>query len=102
MTSHRKPTSGFWITVALVAGVIYIASFWPVCWLAGTEKFEPYGLTARTYYPLVWLVADGPSPIAAVGQQILRWNGKAFFGFQRLASYHDLFKRRSNLDRSAN
>jgi hypothetical protein len=34
MTSARKPTAGFWMTVALVAVVVgYPLSFGPACWI---------------------------------------------------------------------
>ena len=33
MTDRNKPTAGFWITVALVAVLVYPLSFGPACWI---------------------------------------------------------------------
>ncbi len=30
---HKKPTAGFWITVALIAVLVYPISFGPACWI---------------------------------------------------------------------
>ncbi len=35
MTFHRRPAAGFWITVAVVAVLVYVASFGPWCYAKG-------------------------------------------------------------------
>src|SRR5258708_4542836 len=56
MTSDRKkPTAGFWITVALVAVLVagYPLSFGPACWKASRNLNDDS--VARIYFPIGWL-----------------------------------------------
>jgi hypothetical protein len=39
VTSPRKPTAGFWITVALVAVLAYPLSMGPACWISSYTNF---------------------------------------------------------------
>jgi hypothetical protein len=51
----RKPTAGFWITVALVVVLIgYPLSLGPACWLAGTNE-TAMDVIPNVYYPILWL-----------------------------------------------
>jgi hypothetical protein len=55
MTSdHKKPTAGFWITVALVAVLAYPISFGPAC------RLLPRSYITAFYRPCVSLALDGP------------------------------------------
>jgi hypothetical protein len=66
MTSDRKkPSAGFWITVALVAVLIgYPLSYGPVVWLDNTfgvpKSIQP--AVGYFYFPLGWLDDNGPQP----------------------------------------
>jgi hypothetical protein len=52
MTSPRKPTAGFWITVALVAVLVgYPLSFGPACWMSSRLKADTLNLSA-IYRPI--------------------------------------------------
>jgi hypothetical protein len=55
MTSDRKkPTAGFWITVAMLAVLGYPLSFGPACWLYNWKAV--CGSTIPiAYYPIIWL-----------------------------------------------
>jgi hypothetical protein len=61
MTLRKKPTAGFWITVALVAVLVgYPLSFGPACWISG--RLQPSGrFVSVAYRPIlrIWIV--GPA-----------------------------------------
>ena len=65
MTSDRKkPTAGFWITVALVAVLVgYPLSFGPACWILTHQKLlsKTRNAVEAPYVPLFQLLRDGPS-----------------------------------------
>jgi hypothetical protein len=65
---HKKPTAGFWITVALVAVLVgYPLSFGPACWLTRREVL-PFRPTAHFYGPIIEVASTGPGWIrVAVG-----------------------------------
>jgi hypothetical protein len=66
MTDRKKPTAGFWITVALVAVlVLYPLSFGPACWLARREMLE-IPAVAHLYGPIVEYAFAGPKLIRRV------------------------------------
>ncbi len=72
MTSDcKKPTTGFWIAVALVAVlVLYVLGFGPVAahWRSGIKS----GLTTRlirVYAPMFWVLQKSPEPFRSA----LRW-----------------------------
>src|SRR5689334_8238648 len=79
MNSDRKPTAGFWITVALVAVLVgYPLSFGPACWLArnGAMRFKT---AARAYKPLIQAVGFLP----ASARQLVDWySGPAPMGYE--------------------
>ncbi len=55
MTSDRKkPAAGFWITVALVAVLVYVVSFGPACWIASRTRTDDAKLFAIAYKPMWW------------------------------------------------
>ena len=63
MTDRKKPSAGFWITVALVAVLVgYPLSFGPACWLVRREKLSRQA-TARIYNPLLWVIFNRHNPI---------------------------------------
>ena len=63
MISSRKPTAGFWITVALVAVLVgYPLSFGPACWWLSSP-------TPVTFNPHRAMIVYWPLGAAA------RWNG---------------------------
>jgi hypothetical protein len=57
----------FWITVAVILPLLYIASLGPACWLVGDLK-NPDDVASDAvpvvYYPLLWLARITRSPIA--------------------------------------
>jgi hypothetical protein len=56
MTSHRKPTLAFWLTVAVVGlPILYIASFGPACWVTA-RAHDP----VRSPRPPRWMVIYWP------------------------------------------
>jgi hypothetical protein len=58
MTSPRKPTAGFWITVALVAVLVgYPLSFGPACWSCSRM---PQWQLPRAYWPVGWICSTCP------------------------------------------
>jgi hypothetical protein len=79
--SPRKPTAGFWITVALVAVLVgYPLSIGPACWrLATTDdlsvpmfadssspvptSYEHPCVAPILYWPLGWAADKGPQPL---------------------------------------
>ena len=68
----RKPTAGFWITVALVAVVVgYPLSVGPVA-LLEKHKLIPQWLDAaenQFYAPMEWVFLEGPQPM----RDALKW-----------------------------
>ncbi len=66
MTDCKKPTSGFWITVALV-GVLaaYPLSFGPAVWLTGRRYFRESTVTSF-YWPVLWSTAHAQALEKAV------------------------------------
>ncbi len=55
-SSRKKPTAGFWITVALVAVLVgYPLSFGPACWwFAESEEFPAHEVSI-IYLPFGWI-----------------------------------------------
>jgi hypothetical protein len=52
MTDRKRPTVGFWITVALVAVLVgYPLSFGPACWLTDRD-YLPERLFKEIYRPM--------------------------------------------------
>jgi len=59
MTSSRKPTAGFWITVALLAVLVgYPLSWGPAWWLVATVRIS-LPMKKQLYTCLVSCVAGG-------------------------------------------
>jgi hypothetical protein len=62
MTSPRKPTAGFWITVALVALLAYPISFGPACWIS--SRVQPSGrIVSMIYRPIILAWWEAPAPV---------------------------------------
>jgi hypothetical protein len=61
MTSDRKkPTAGFWITVALATVLVgYPLSFGPACWLVSRAAWLQPAFE-KAFWPLVWLANRSP------------------------------------------
>jgi len=60
MTSPRKPTAGFWITVALVAVLVgYPLSFGPACWITSWCNLDGRWILVM-YRPVIWLAETAP------------------------------------------
>jgi hypothetical protein len=60
--STRRPTSAFWITVAVVLlPVLYLLSFGPVCWKLNHGD----NWMLRAYAPLARLASNGPRVISS-------------------------------------
>lgn len=64
MSQERRPSLGFWTTVAVVAApLVYIMSFGVACWLV-TREVLPARPTARVYRPLVRAATSQFRPVA--------------------------------------
>ncbi len=64
MTSHKKPTAGFWITVSLVAALVaYPLSFGPACWVLARDnsRSQTHRSIEAIYRPLFWVIVNGPA-----------------------------------------
>jgi hypothetical protein len=64
MTSDRKPSAAFWITVALVVVLVgYPLSMGPVCWWLAMDRpdNQPTTVAPHVYWPIGWLTANCPS-----------------------------------------
>jgi hypothetical protein len=63
---RKKPTAGFWTTVALVALLAYPVSYGPACWLDSRGWFPAvlHDAAICFYWPIGWLMRHGPQPIA--------------------------------------
>jgi hypothetical protein len=61
MTNNRKkPTPGFWITVALGAVLVgYPLSFGPACWM-GSQNWLSEESIEFVYWPILWIYVHGP------------------------------------------
>ena len=62
----RKPSAGFWITVALVMVLVgYPLSLGPYCW-AYTQfpQHDLWSTSNQFYYPILRAWSDGPEPIS--------------------------------------
>ena len=58
MTSRKKPVTGFWIAVALVAVLVgYPLSFGPACWIFSRIRFCS-STVLNVYRPLDWLACE--------------------------------------------
>src|SRR5258708_5531586 len=68
MPACRKPTAGFWITVALVVVFAYPATFGPACWLAD-RNLVTYGAVAEIFSPFIRFAFDRESAMAP----LLNW-----------------------------
>ena len=74
MTDSKKPTAGFWITVALVAVLVgYPLSFGPACWITSRTNLNGKWITIP-YRPIICLWDVGPEP---VGDLIVWYSGIA-------------------------
>ena len=72
MTALRKPSAGFWITVALVAVLMgYPLSSGLEMWLQNRDLLPDWAITAawNIYWPLDWIYANGPEGF----NKALRW-----------------------------
>jgi hypothetical protein len=76
MTSHRKkPTAGFWITVALVAMLmLYPFSYGPAFLLY--QKGVLPGWSLKVFHPVIWRAKSGPTPI----RKTLVWSIQIWLG----------------------
>ncbi|MGQ0636332.1 MAG: hypothetical protein ACT4QC_17105 [Planctomycetaceae bacterium] len=56
MSEARTSTLAFWITVALMVPVFYVASFGPACWIAATRRVpgqrDVVRLWMRPFFPI--------------------------------------------------
>jgi hypothetical protein len=92
MTSPRKPTAGFWSTVAVnVVLVAYPLSFGPACWWFADSELDG-GVVVNTaptvYWPIGWLAENGPEPLS----RAINW-----YGTLRIYWVHVPVNRASNM-----
>jgi hypothetical protein len=62
---HRKPTVGFWITVATAGLLLYPLSFGPACWF-GERNGIGTSTISTVYSPILWLASSNTGPAARV------------------------------------
>jgi hypothetical protein len=62
MTPRKQPGVAFWSIVVVVGVVLYVLCFGPACWLTSWGILS-HTVTARMFYPVVWVSAFGPRPI---------------------------------------
>jgi hypothetical protein len=59
MTDRKKPTAGFWITLALVAVLLYVLSIGPVAWInfhtGGSRTGWALDAFGAIYSPIIYL-----------------------------------------------
>jgi hypothetical protein len=60
MTDRKKPGVAFWATVAVVAVLLYVASFGPACWIARSNPALVMPVT-YFYWPLTWVALKSPN-----------------------------------------
>ena len=73
--SRKKPGVAFWATVALVAVLLYVASFGMWCQFNRTARGEIAAASAYIwpYYPMFWLMDNGPAPVkSAIRAYVIR------------------------------
>jgi hypothetical protein len=57
MTDRKKPSAGFWTTVALVALLVgYPLSFGPWCWIVSRRADDRDRDVVTIYWPIGWLI----------------------------------------------
>lgn len=69
MTDHKKPATGFWITVALVVVLVgYPLSFGPTVWLFEHSAVPKLAVLPiiEFYRPLEWAAGNSPKPIQSL------------------------------------
>lgn len=59
---RRKPGWAFWLTVAVVGLVLYVASFGPACWLAVRTETADSDMFIAAYQPM-WLAIGYDTPL---------------------------------------
>jgi hypothetical protein len=65
--SERKPTAGFWITVALLAIVVlYPLSLGPACWISSRAGAGGHAVSIL-YRPITWFPPACPMPTTGRG-----------------------------------
>jgi hypothetical protein len=82
LDDRKKPGWAFWTTVVVASlPLLYVASFGPACWLwSGTAIYFPRDnisvgapdvlpRAATIYWPMGWLVKNGPSGIG----RVIKW-----------------------------
>jgi hypothetical protein len=74
MTDRKKPGVGFWATVVVVVGLLYVASFGVWCRFnrggPGIIKAASY---IWPYYPMFWLMDNGPAPVKSAIRSYVVW-----------------------------
>jgi hypothetical protein len=61
MTSPRKPSAGFWITVTLFVVLVgYPLSFGPACWIYSRTDNQTL---PQAYLPVGWLMSNVPRSV---------------------------------------
>jgi len=68
---NRKERWAKWTLAAMIVSLplLYILGFGPACWWSLGAKPHSRGLVSRFYWPIGWVVANGPEPC----QRAARW-----------------------------
>lgn len=70
MTDRKKPSAGFWMTVVLVAMLVYSGSIGPATWIEARYATEDsHDVLENAYRPVLWTAHRGPDFL----QNALRW-----------------------------
>jgi hypothetical protein len=74
MTDRKKPTAGFWITVALVAVLAYPLSAGPSLWIAHHDlPLWCLEVICFVYAPVTWAEEYAPEPVVRTIRADLDW-----------------------------
>jgi hypothetical protein len=75
MSDERRPVCPWILSLLIGLPVLYVASFGPACWLSKPREqkfvtieswnfsYASYRSPPRFYWPLGWLILNGPKPI---------------------------------------
>ncbi len=72
---RKKPGMTFWAIAMVAVLLLYIASFGPWCRFnrAGPGQIKAASAVIWPYYPMFWMMDNGPAPVKSAGQAYVEW-----------------------------
>jgi hypothetical protein len=71
--------------------LVYVASFWPACWLVGRGSIPSEALRGF-YRPILWAITEGrPDGIVRPARRLLATNNDVYHGFMLMAGRSSMF-----------